>query len=151
MLIAALIASQVPVPPLRVRVGNGSEALVRVVDDRSSGYRLKVDCVKRCGRPLHHSAPVGDTPMSLVDLHRDGLVYSSWGTGCCYLARVLKVTAAGVVTLFERGSREVPSLITSPALTVVTYVRPTDGSGRETSMTAKPVRWTYRHGRFERS
>jgi hypothetical protein len=150
-MLAALIAVQGVAASLRIGVGDGSVAIVRVVDDRSSDYRLKVDCVRRCARPLHYSVPVGDTPMGLVDLDRDGLVYSTWGTGCCYMVRVFKITPAGVVKLFESGSRAVPSLITSPTLTVVTYMRPMAADGRETSRLSKPVRWTYRHGRFERS
>ena len=60
-------------------------------------------------------------------------------------------TSAGVAKVFETGSRGMPSLITSPSLTVTTYMRPTNASGRETSRSPQPIRWTYRHGRFERS
>lgn len=147
MMLAALVAAQAIVASLRVAVGD-AEANIRVIEERSSGYRLEVDCVIRCARPLHYALPVGDSPMGLVDLDRDGLIYSVWGTGCCYVVRVWKVTATGVAKLLETGSRGVPSLITHPDLTVVTYMRPTDASGRETSTTPQPLRWTYRHGRF---
>jgi hypothetical protein len=148
---AALIAAQAIVASLRVGVGDSSEALVQVVEDRTAGHRLKVDCVSRCARPLHYTVPVGDTPMGLVDLDRDGLVYSVWGTGCCYMVRVWKLTPAGVAKVFETGSRQLPSLMTSPSLTVITYMRPKDASGRETSASPRPLRWAYRHGRFEHS
>src|SRR4051794_23434382 len=128
MMLAALIAAQTVAASLRVGVGNGSEAIVQVVDDPSTGYRLKVDCVSRCARPIHFAAPVGDTPMGLVDLDRSGLIYSVWGTGCCYVVRVWKITPAGVSRVLETGSRSVPSVITEPGLTVVTYMRPTDAS-----------------------
>jgi hypothetical protein len=149
-MLAALIAAHSVAASLRVGVGDSSEAIVQVVEDRTSGYRLKVDCVSRCSHPLHYAVPIGDTPMGLVDLGRGGLVYSVWGTGCCYMARVWRLTPAGVAKVFESGSRGLPSLITSPSLTVITYMRPTDASGRETSTSPRPLRWTYRHGRFER-
>lgn len=85
--------------------------------------------------------------MGQVDLDRDGLVYSTWGTGCCYAVRVWRITPAGVGKIFEAHSREAPSLITSPRLALVTFVRPTDGAGRQTSTSGLPVRWTYRRGR----
>jgi hypothetical protein len=151
MMLAVLVAAQAVAASLRVGVGDGSEAIMQVVHDRSSGYRLEVDCVRRCSRPMHYAVPIGDTPMGLIDLDRDGLIYSAWGTGCCYMVRVWKVTPAGVAKVLETGSRGVPSLITNPNLTVVTYMRPTDAAGREKSRSPQPVRWTYRHGRFERS
>jgi len=145
MLAAAIAAS------LRVGFGSGSEATVQVVDDQSVGYRLKIDCVTRCTRPLHYAQAIGNAPMGLVDLDQNGLVYSVWGTGCCYVVRIWQVTVGGVTRVLETGSRGVPSVITNPSLAVVTYMPPTDASGRETSRLAKPVRWTYRHGRFVRS
>jgi hypothetical protein len=151
MTVAVLIAADVVAASLRFDVGDGSEAIVRIVEDRSAGYRLRVDCVSRCARPMHYAVPVGDAPMGLVDVDRDGLIYSAWGTGCCYIVRVWKVTPAGVAKVFETGSRVVPSLITAPRLTVVTYMRPTNAAGQETSRSPRAVRWTYRHGRFERS
>jgi hypothetical protein len=151
MMVAALIAAQTVAASLRVGVGDGSEAIVQVVDDGSTGYQLKVDCIRRCARPMHYVVPVGDAPMGLVDLDRDGLIYSTWGTGCCYRVRVWRITPAGVAKLLETDSRGVPSLITNPSLNVVTYMRPTNARGRETSRSPQPVRWTYRHGRFERS
>jgi hypothetical protein len=151
MMLAALIATQDIPASLHVGLGDGSKAVVQVVPNESAGYRLKVDCVRRCARPLHYAVPIGDTPMRLVDLDRDGLIYSTWGTGCCYAVRVWKVTPAGVAKVFETGSRAAPSLITNPVISVVTFMRPTDAEGRETSTSAKPVRWTYRRGRFERS
>ena len=150
-MIAALIAAQAVAASLRVGVGDGAEAIVQVVDDRKTGYRLKVDCIRRCARPMHYAVPIGDAPMGLVDLDRDGLIYSAWGTGCCYMVRVWKVTTVGVAKLFETGSRGLPSLITSPNLTVVTYMRPADASGRETARSPQPVRWAYRRGHFVRS
>jgi hypothetical protein len=150
-MLAALIASQAIAASLRVGVGDSSEAIVQVVEDRTTGYRLKLDCVSRCVRPLHYAVAVGDTPVGLVDLDRNGLVYSVWGTGCCYIVRVWRVTPGGVAKVLEAGSRGLPSLITSPSLSVITYKRPTDASGRETSTSPRPLRWTYRHGRFERS
>jgi hypothetical protein len=150
MMLAALIAAQAVVASLRVGIGD-AEANLRVVEDHSTGYRLEVDCVMRCTRPMHFAVPVGDTPMGFVDLDRDGLVYSAWGTGCCYMVRVWKITSAGVAKVLETGSRGLPSLITSPDLAVVTYMRPTDKGGRETSTTSRPVRWIYRYGHFRRS
>lgn len=151
MMLAALIAAQAIVASLRVGAGDASEAVMRVVEDHNTGYRLEVDCVTRCARPMHYSVPVGGTPMGLVDLDRDGLVYSVWGTGCCYMVRVWRVTPAGVAKILEAGSRGVPSLITGPGLTVVTYMRPTDARGREKSVSPLPVRWTYHNRRFKRA
>jgi hypothetical protein len=151
MLLAALIVANAVAASLRFGVADGSEAIIQVVEDRNTGYQLTVDCVSRCTRSLHYAESVGDVPMGFVDLDGDGLIYSTWGTGCCYMVRVWKVTPAGVAKVFESGSRGVPSLITSPNLTVVTYMRPTDTSGRETSTTPRPLRWTYRYGRFVRS
>ena len=150
MVLAGLIAAQAVAASLRVAVGDGSQALVQILEDRRSGYRLKVDCVSRCVRPLHFSVPIGDAPMGLIDLDRDGLVYSAWGTGCCYTVRVWKLTPAGVAKVFEAGSRALPSLITDPNLAVITYMRPTDARGRETSAAPEPVQWTYQHGEFAR-
>ena len=151
MLVAVLIAAQAPAASLHVAIGDGSEATVQVVNDRRTGYRLTVDCIIRCARPLHFTMPVGDSPMGLVDLDRDGLVYSVWGTGCCYVVRVWRVTSGGVIKILETGSRYLPSLITTPEITVVTYMRPTDADGQETSTSPRPLTWTYRQGRFERS
>jgi hypothetical protein len=151
MTVAVLLAAQVVAASLRVGVGDGSEAIMRVVEDRSAGYLLRVDCISRCARPMHYAVPVGDAPMGLVDVDRDGLIYSAWGTGCCYMVRVWKVTPAGVAKVFETGSRGMPSLITTPSLTVVTYMRPTNAAGQETSRSPQAIRWTYHHGRFERS
>ncbi len=151
MMLLVPIAAQAVAASLRVGVGDGSQAFVQVLDDRSSGYRLTVDCISRCVRPFRFSVPVGDAPMGLVDLDREGLIYSAWGTGCCYMVRVWKVTPTNVVKVFETGSRRVPSLITTPSLAVITYVRPKDASGRETSMSPRPIRWTYHRGKFVRS
>jgi hypothetical protein len=150
VLLALLVSSQAAAS-LRVALGDASDAIVHVVDDPRTGYQLKVDCVARCTRRLHFAVQVGDTPMGLLDLDRDGLIYSVWGTGCCYVVRVWKVSVNGVAKVLESGSRYVPSLITGAALTVVTYMRPTDADGRETATSPRPLRWTYRHGRFERS
>ena len=150
-MVAALLAAQAIVASLRMGLGDDSDAIIRVVEDRGSGYRLEVNCVTRCIRPMHYAVPVGDTPMGLVDLDRDGLIYSVWGTGCCYMVRVWKVTPARVSKVLETGSRGVPSLVTTPELTVVTYMRPVDANGREKGISPRPLKWTYRRGRFERS
>src|SRR6185503_8763906 len=118
MILVALIAAQAVAALLRVEVCDSSEAIMQVVEDRSAGYRLKVDCVSRCVRTMHYTVPVGDSPMGLVDLDRDGLIYSVWGTGCCYVVRVWRITPAGVAKIFGAGSRVLPSLITNPSLTV---------------------------------
>jgi hypothetical protein len=146
MMLAVL--GQVAAALLRIPLGDMSEATIQIVDDRNSGYRFNVDCVSRCVRPLHYSMPIGDSPLGLLDLDRDGLIYSVWGTGCCYVVRVWKVTSSGVSKLFETGSRGVPSLITSPHLAIITYMRPTDARRRETSTSPRPMRWTYSGGRF---
>jgi hypothetical protein len=146
MILAAL--AQVAAASLRIGLGDSSEATIQVVNDGSTGYRLKVDCLNKCARPLHYSTPISDTPLGLLDLDHDGLVYSVWGTGCCYIVRVWKVTANGVTKLLETGSRGVPSLVTAPRLAIVTYMRPTDASARETSVALRPIRWTYSGGRF---
>ena len=151
MVLAVLMAAQVAAASLRVGVDDGSEAIVQVVDEPRTGYRLKVDCVSRCARPLHFVMPVSDTPMGLVNLDRDGLIYSVWGTGCCYVVRVWRVTSSGVAKVLESGSRYIPSLIMLPTLTVVTYMRPTDAHDREISPSPRPFKWTYKHGRFGRS
>ncbi|MFL6860285.1 MAG: hypothetical protein ACJ8EV_05665, partial [Sphingomicrobium sp.] len=57
-------------------------------------------------------------------------------------------TAHGVKKLLETGSRGMPSLVTSPRLAIITYVRPTDASGREINVSPGPVRWTYSGERF---
>ena len=103
MMVLALIAAQAAAASLRVGVGDGSEAIVQVIDDRRTGYRVKVDCVTRCVRPLHFATPIGEAPMGLVDLDRDGLIYSTWGTGCCYMVRVWKLTSGGVTKVLETG------------------------------------------------
>jgi hypothetical protein len=149
MMLAALTAQAIAAS-LRVSFGD-AEANMRVIEDRNSGYRLEVDCVERCAQAMHFALPVGDTPMGLIDLDRDGLVYSVWGTGCCYMVRVWKITSAGVTKVLETGSRGLPSLVTNPRLAVITYVRPTDKSGRETGRVTTPVRWTYERGHFARS
>jgi hypothetical protein len=148
LVVLAAAAQALAAASMRVGFGADSEALVQVVDDRTTGYRFKVDCVSQCARPLHYAVPIGDSPMGLINLEGDGLVYSIWGTGCCYMVRVWKVTSAGVAKIFEAGSRGIPSLITSPRLTVITYMRPTDRSGRQTSLSPAPIRWTYSRGRF---
>jgi hypothetical protein len=81
MMVAALIHAQPVAASLRVSVGDSSEAIVQVVDDRNTGHRLTVDCVTGCARPMHYAASVGDSPMGLVDLDRDGLIYSVLGNG----------------------------------------------------------------------
>ena len=146
MMLAVL--AQVAVASLRIGLADGSDASVQVMPDRSAGYRLTVDCRNGCTRPLHYSTPIGDSPLGLLDLDRDGLVYSVWGTGCCYVVRVWKVTSQGVSKVLEAGSRGRPSLVNAPGLTIVTYMRPTDSRGRETSMSLRPIRWTYSGGRF---
>lgn len=149
-MLAVLIAAQAIAASLRVGVGD-AEANMRVIEDRSSGYRLEVDCAERCAQAMHFAVPVGDTPMGLIDLDRDGLVYSVWGTGCCYVVRVWKITRTGVTKVLETGSRALPSVITTPRLAVITYMRPTEKSGRETSTVTQAVRWTYERGHFARS
>jgi len=142
------VLAQVAAASLRVGLADGSDATVQVVDDHSVGYRFKVDCLSRCTRSLHYSAPIGDSPLGLLDLDLDGLVYSVWGTGCCYIVRVWKITSHGVAKVLEAGSRGRPSIVNAPSLTIVTYMRPTDAKGRETSMSLRPIRWTYSAGRF---
>ena len=149
MILAALFAGQAIVASLTLGMDDGSEATMQVVADSRGGYSLEVNCVRRCAKAMHQLVPIGDIPMGLLSLETDNLVYSLWGTGCCYMVRVWSVTPAGATKVFETGSRAIPSLITNPELAVVTYMRPTDASGRETSLSAEPVRWTYRHGRFE--
>src|SRR5438045_4015131 len=106
MMLAVL--AQVAAASLRVGLGEGSNAAIQVVEDRRVGYRLTVDCINSCARPLHYSTSIGDSPLGLLDLDRDGLVYSVWGTGCCYIVRVWKVTSHGVAKVFEAGSRGRP-------------------------------------------
>src|SRR5947209_12367346 len=146
MILAAL--AQVAAASLHIGLGDSSEATMQVVSDRSTGYRLKVDCINGCGRPLHFSTPISDSPLGLLDLDRDGLVYSVWSTGCCYKVRVWKVTSRGVGKVLETASRDRPSLVNAPGLAIVTYMRPTDTHGRETSTLARPIRWTYSGGAF---
>lgn len=151
MTIATLITAQVITALLSVGLGDSSQAEVQVVDDPAVGHRLEVDCIAPCARPIHYSTSVADSPLGFVDLDRDGLVYSVWGTGCCYTVRVWRVTSRGVSKVLETGSRSLPSLVTNPRLAVVTYMRPIDQTGRETSMSLRPVRWTYRQKHFARS
>jgi hypothetical protein len=150
MMLAAVIAAQAIVASLRVGVGDG-EANMRIVEDRSSGYRLEVNCVTRCAGPMRLVVPVGDRPLGLIDLDRDGLVYSVWGTGCCYIVRVWQLTRKGAKLALETGSRSQRSLIAGSGLTIETYMRPTDAQGREFGTAVSPVRWTYRRGRFVHS
>lgn len=150
MLALLAAVASAPTALLRLDMDNGSTAVIQVVDDARSGYRLKVDCISRCARPMHYSAPIGDSPMGLIDLDRDGLVYSVWGTGCCYVARIWKVTPAGVAKVLEAWSRGVPSYVTNPRLIVTTYARPADHSGSERTTAPAPIQWTYSNGRFIR-
>ncbi|HXG80545.1 MAG TPA: hypothetical protein VNJ05_01965 [Sphingomicrobium sp.] len=148
----ALIAAHVEsVASLKVTLASGTGVQVQVREDTKSGYRFTVDCLTQCVTPLHFDAPIGDAPMGLVDLAVDGLVYSVWGTGCCYIVRVWQVTASGVKMVLETGSRGRPSLLNFPGPAVETYVRPTDSQGRETIGKLTAVRWTYHNGKFQPS
>ena len=148
----ALAAAQVDaVASLGVLLPNDSYATVQVRRDNQSGHVLTVDCVSKCANPLHFEAGLGEAPLGLVDLQTDGLVYSVWGTGCCYIVRVWQVVPTGVKLLLETASRTQPSLLVKSGLTVETYMRPTDKHGREIGIALKPMKWTYRQGRFVHS
>lgn len=144
----ALTAAQIAAASLRIGFGDSGEAIIQILDDPKSGYRLTIDCVGRCFRPLHYAEPISDTPLGLMDLGREGLVYSVGGTGCCYIVRVWKVSSGRVERLLETGSRGLPSLETTPGLSIVTFMRPIDAAGHETGMVPQPVRWIYSKGQF---
>jgi hypothetical protein len=147
----ALIAAQPEVVvSLGVLLPNGSSATMQVRPDKQAGYTLTVDCLKGCSHSIHFAAAIGDTPLGFLDLQRDGLVYSLWGTGCCYMVRVWQVTPVGVKVVLETGSRTQPSLIAKSGIAIETYMRRTDAHGREIGTSLRPMRWTYRQGRFVR-
>ena len=151
-LLALTAAAQITdAASLSVPFADRSTAMVRVRADRKVGYRLTIDCTSGCAKPLHFQTPIADAPMGLVYLDADDLVYSVWGTGCCYVVRVWKIAPNGVRRLLETGSRGRPSILWRSGLTIETYVRPTDATGRETSMSLRSIRWIYRRGRFIRS
>jgi hypothetical protein len=139
------------VASLTVPMSNGSDMTVQVREDDRSGYAFSVDCKSKCAKPLHFDAGIHDTPVGLVDLQTDGLVYSVWGTGCCFIVRVWQITPTDVRLLFETGSRTQPSLLGGPELAIETYMRPTDWQRRELGTKVSPMRWSYRQGRFIRS
>ena len=145
----ALAAAQVdPVASLDVLLANGSYATVHVRRHNQLDHAFLVDCVRKCAKPLHFEAAIDETPLGLVDLQTDGLVYSVWGTGCCYIVRVWQLRPTGVKLLLETGSRSQPSLLAKSGLAVETYMRVTDERGRDVGTSLRPVRWTYRQGRF---
>lgn len=152
MFLLALAAAQgTNVASLSVPFANDSVAMVRVQPNRKVGHRLIIDCVSRCLRRLHFEATIGDAPMGFIYMDAEDLIYSVWGTGCCYAVRVWKLRSNGVEKVLETWSRAQPSILRRTGLTIETYMRPTDAAGRDTSMSLRPIRWTYRHGRFTRS
>lgn len=150
-ILALAAVHQDAVASLRVPLSNGAETAVQVREDSQSGYAFSVDCLTKCARPLHFKTAIGDAPLGLIDLQAHGLVYSVWGTGCCYIVRVWRLSPTGVSLLLETGSRSQPSLLRKSDLAVETYMRATDSRGREIGTALRPVRWTYRQGRFVRS
>lgn len=149
--LALAIAQVEAVASLGIRQSDESYAAVEVRRDNQFGHMLTVDCASKCSTPLHFEARIGDAPLGLVDLQTDGLIYSVWSTGCCYIVRVWQVTPTGVKLILEAGSRTQPSLMAKSGIVVETYMRPTDAHGREIGTALRPVRWTYRQGRFVHS
>lgn len=144
-----LAAPDQTVQALRVTPDGLTDFMFRVTETPDLRRWLTIDCVRGCSTTVHVRKPVADPPRGFLALD-NGLVYSLWETGCCYVARVWRVTPTAAEMIFEQGSRGPPSVRTHPNLSIETYMRPTDVRGRETSMTPAPITWAYRDGRFIR-
>jgi hypothetical protein len=146
--VAANSAGENTVASLSVSPDGRSQFRVRVTESPDLRRWLMIDCVEHCASAVHFKQEVDDFPLGLVDLEQDGLIFTVWGTGCCYRVRVLRVTQRRADLIFETGSRGWPNVSSGREVTIDTFMRPTDQSGREISKRLRATHWLYNSGRF---
>lgn len=137
-----------PIPVASLRVDSEqSSFLATVEEDLAQGYKIQIECVAKCTRPIIYSESIGDSPMGLL-ADDYGLLYLKGAGRSAYHVRVWRVTDNGISKVGEFASwHRSPDFITDQRgrPTIRTYE-----GGFDLALTLRPVLWTYTRGRFVR-
>lgn len=150
---AALVLSLWPAPTLAETVASlqidaGATTYQAKVDRvPAGGYRVMIDCVAPCHRPVRYREAVGDSPVGLFVRDTDDLLYSIWSGGSAYRIRVWAMTDHAVRPVAVLSSRGWPEFLSDGQGRPV--IRTVDGD-KGGNPRPKSV-WTYMRGRFTRT
>jgi hypothetical protein len=156
---AALLAVSILWAPAASGAVTSPMASLRIVDDEQvemsvavvrteDGFRMSVDCVSNCPKPLHYDEVSGDWPLGLFQLWEgDDLVYAVGGGGVAYSVRAWSVTSKGVFKVLDASSRDRPEFLNAENGTQIVRTSEADGG----TQPRRWVTWEYRDRGFHRA